>query len=66
MERYGSAEYGLIIKPKHIVSASDRDTYTLNTRDDEDDLFNIRLPQIIIKILIIKKKTFNCININWR
>ncbi len=44
MGRFGSAEYGLIIEPKHIVSASYKDTYTFNTRDDEENLFNIRPP----------------------
>ena len=56
MGRYGNSDYGLIIKPKHIVSASYRDTYTLNTRDDEENLFNIRpplmLPQEIEEICI--------------
>lgn len=47
MGRYGSADYGLIIKPKHIVCASYRDTYTLNTRDDEENLFNIRPPLML-------------------
>ena len=47
MGRYGNSEYGLIIKPKHIVSASYRDTYTLNTRDDEENLFNIRPPLML-------------------
>ena len=47
MGRYGTSTYGLIIKPKHIVSASYRDTYTLNTRDDEENLFNIRPPLML-------------------
>ena len=47
MGRYGNADYGLIIKPKHIVCASYRDTYTLNTRDDEENLFNIRPPLML-------------------
>lgn len=47
MGRYGSADYGLIIKPKHIVCASYRDTYTLNTSDDEENLFNIRPPLML-------------------
>lgn len=58
MGRYGNSDYGLIIKPKHIVCASYRDTYTLNTRDDEENLFNIRpplmLPQEIEDICIQK------------
>lgn len=53
---YGSSKYGLIIKPKHIISASYRDTYTLNTRNDEENLFNIKppimLPQEIEDICI--------------
>lgn len=47
MGRYGNSDYGLIIKPKHIVCASYRDTYTLNTRDDEENLFNIRPPLML-------------------
>lgn len=47
MGRYGNSAYGLIIKPKHIISASYRDTYTLNTRDDEENLFNIRPPLML-------------------
>ena len=47
MGRYGNSNYGLIIKPKHIVCASYRDTYTLNTRDDEEKLFNIRPPLML-------------------
>lgn len=47
MGRYGNADYGLIIKPKHIVSASYRDTYTLNIIDDEENLFNIRPPLML-------------------
>ena len=47
MGRYGNSDYGLIIKPKHIVSASYRDTYTLNTRDDKENLFNIRPPLML-------------------
>lgn len=47
MGRYGNSDYGLIIKPKHIVSASYKDTYTLNTRDDEENLFNIRPPLML-------------------
>ena len=47
MGRYGNADYGLIIKPKHIVCASYRDTYTLNIRDDEENLFNIRPPLML-------------------
>ena len=47
MGRYGNSAYGLIIKPKHIVCASYRDTYTLNTRDDEENLFNIRPPLML-------------------
>lgn len=47
MGRYGKSDYGLIIKPKHIVCASYRDTYTLNTRDDEENLFNIRPPLML-------------------
>ena len=45
---YGRANYGLIIKPKHIVSASYKDSYTLNTRDDEENLFNIRRPPLML------------------
>lgn len=47
MGRYGNSDYGLIVKPKHIVSASYRDTYTLNTRDDEENLFNIKPPLML-------------------
>ena len=47
MGRYGTARYGLIIKPKHIVSASYKDTYTRNTRGDEETLFNIRPPLML-------------------
>lgn len=47
MGRYGNSDYGLIIQPKHIVCASYRDTYTLNTRDDEENLFNIRPPLML-------------------
>ena len=47
MGRYGNSDYGLIIKPKHIVCASYRDTYTLNTRDDEEILFNISPPLML-------------------
>ena len=47
MGRYGNSDYGLIIKPKHIVCASYRDTYTLNTRDDEENLCNIRPPLML-------------------
>ena len=47
MGRYSNSDYGLIIKPKHIVCASYRDTYTLNTRDDEENLFNIRPPLML-------------------
>ncbi len=58
MGRYGSANYGLIIKPKHIVCASYKDTYTLNTRDDEENLFNIKPPLMLpqeIEDLCIKQ-----------
>ena len=48
MGLYGRANYGLIIKPKHIVSASYKDSYTLNTREDEEDLFNIRRPPLML------------------
>lgn len=55
---YGNARYGLIIKPKHIISASYKDTYTLNTRKDEEDIFNVRpplmLPQEIEDICVIQ------------
>lgn len=47
MGRYGNSDYGLIVKPKHIVCASYRDTYTLNTRDDEENIFNIRPPLML-------------------
>jgi hypothetical protein len=45
---YGRTNYGLIIKPNHIVSASYKDSYTLNTRDDEENLFNIRRPPLML------------------
>lgn len=45
---YGRTNYGLIIKPKHIVSASYKDSYTLNTRDNEENLFNIRRPPLML------------------
>ena len=48
MGLYGRANYGLIIKPKHIVSASYKDSYTLNTREDEENLFNIRRPPLML------------------
>lgn len=48
MGLYGRSRYGLIIKPKHIVSASYKDSYTLNTRDDEENLFNIRRPPLML------------------
>lgn len=48
---YGKSRCGLIIKPKHIISASYKDTYTNNYRENEDELFNIQpaiqLPQEI-------------------
>ena len=47
MGLYGRANYGLIIKPKHIVSASYKDSYTLNTREDEENLFNIKPPLML-------------------
>lgn len=57
MGLYSNANYGLIIKPKHIVSASYKDSYTLNDRENEDDLFNtikppLMLPQEIEEICI--------------
>lgn len=48
MGLYGRANYGLIIKPKHIVSASYKDSYTLNTRENEENLFNIRRPPLML------------------
>ena len=58
MGLYGSANYGLIVKPKHIVSASYKDTYTFNYKEDQDDIFNIKppvlLPQEIEEICIRK------------
>ena len=48
MGLYGRSNYGLIIKPKHIISASYKDSYTLNTREDEEELFNIRRPPIML------------------
>ncbi len=56
MGLYGSANYGLIIKPKHIVSASYGDTYTFNYKD-EDIFINkppILLPQEIEETCIRK------------
>ena len=47
MGLYSNSNYGLIIRPKHIVSASYKDTYTLNTRSDEDGIFNIRPPLML-------------------
>ena len=44
MGLYGSANYGLILRPKHIVSASYKDTYTLNDRENDEEAFNIRPP----------------------
>ena len=56
MGLYGNSNYGLIIKPKHIISAQYKDSYTLNSRDDEEDIFNIKppimLPQEIEEICI--------------
>ena len=40
----GESKYGLIIKPKHIVSADYKDTYTNNYREDDEQLFNIKPP----------------------
>ena len=40
----GKSKYGLIIKPKHIVSADYKDTYTNNYKEDDDKLFNIKPP----------------------
>ena len=40
----GNSHYGLIIKPKHIISASYEDTYTYNWSDDEENTFVIRPP----------------------
>lgn len=58
MGLYGSANYGLIIKPKHIVSASHKDTYTNNFRDDDDDLYTIKpaikLPQEVEETCVEK------------
>lgn len=48
MGLYGRANYGLIIKPKHIVSANYKDSYTLNGREDEENLFNIRRPPLML------------------
>lgn len=52
----GKSKYGLILKPKHIVSADYKDTYTNNYREDGERLFNIRppikLPQEIEEICI--------------
>lgn len=48
MGLYGRANYGLIIKPKHIVSAIYKDSYTLNDSEYEDNLFNIRRPPIML------------------
>ena len=44
---YGMSNYGLIIKPKHIVSASYKDTYTLNISGNEENAFNIRPPLML-------------------
>lgn len=53
---YGQSRCGLIIKPKHIISASYKDTYTNNYRENEDELFNIQpaiqLPQEIEEICV--------------
>ena len=50
------SKYGLILKPKHIVSADYKDTYTNNYREDGEQLFNIKppikLPQEIEEICI--------------
>lgn len=52
----GKSRYGLIIKPKHIISADYQDTYTFNERKEGQELFNIkppiRLPQEIEEICI--------------
>ena len=52
----GKSKYGLILKPKHIVSADYKDTYTNNYRGDDEQLFNIKppikLPQEIEEICI--------------
>lgn len=44
MGLFGFSNYGLIIKPKNIISANSKDTYTNNYRQDEDTLFNIKPP----------------------
>lgn len=53
---YGQSRCGLIIKPKHIISACYKDTYTNNYRENEDELFNIQpaiqLPQEIEEICV--------------
>lgn len=52
----GKSRYGLILKPKHIISADYQDSYTFNEREEGQELFNIkppiRLPQEIEKICI--------------
>ena len=40
----GKAKYGFILKPKHIVSADYKDTYTNNYREEDEQLFNIKPP----------------------
>lgn len=54
---FGSkSKYGLILKPKHIISADYKDSYTYNEREEGQELFNIkppiRLPQEIEEICI--------------
>ena len=54
---FGSkSKYGLILKPKHIISADYQDSYTYNEREEGQELFNIkppiRLPQEIEEICI--------------
>lgn len=54
---FGSkSKYGLILKPKHIISADYQDSYTYNKREEGQELFNIkppiRLPQEIEEICI--------------
>lgn len=51
MGLYGGSKCGFIIKPTHIISASDKDTFTNNYREDGEEVFNIKpslkLPQEI-------------------
>ena len=47
MGRYGGGNFGLIIKPKNIITANYEDTYTNNDAKDEENLFNFKEPILL-------------------